>query len=62
VLGNYSATAVATGVKFSAPFVHTWTLADGKIVRLQQVADTLIVQRALGWVKASDNENSKQAT
>jgi uncharacterized protein len=53
VLGNYSATATATGVDFSAPFVHTWTLADEKMVRLQQLANTMIIQRALGWIKAS---------
>ena len=54
VLGNYSATAAATGVPFSAPFVHTWTLADEKMVRLQQLANTMIIQRALGWIKASE--------
>jgi ketosteroid isomerase-like protein len=29
-------------------FAHFWTLRDGKVVRLQQTADTLLIAQALG--------------
>ena len=34
--------------RVQARFAHFWTLRDGKIVRLQQTADTLLIARALG--------------
>ena len=47
-LGTYSARANATGSLFRARFAHVWTLRDRVIVRLQQVADTVQLARALG--------------
>jgi ketosteroid isomerase-like protein len=46
-LGNYSGRAKATGKEFTARFAHVWTLQGGKIVRLQQCADTVQVTGAL---------------
>jgi uncharacterized protein len=46
-LGTYSARAIATGRTFKARFAHVWTLRDGVIIRLQQVADTVQLARAL---------------
>jgi ketosteroid isomerase-like protein len=46
-LGNYTGWAKGTGKKFTARFAHVWTLQGGKIVRLQQCADTVQVTRAL---------------
>ncbi|RYY81418.1 MAG: nuclear transport factor 2 family protein [Comamonadaceae bacterium] len=46
-LGHYSGTYKATGKSFRAPFVHAWTLRDGRIVRFVQYVDTVLVQRAL---------------
>lgn len=46
-LGHYSGTYKATGKHFRAPFVHAWTLRDGRIVRFVQYVDTVLVQRAL---------------
>lgn len=46
-LGHYSGTYKATGKAFRAPFVHAWTLRDGRIVRFVQYVDTVLVQRAL---------------
>src|SRR5262245_51960647 len=46
-LGSYSGRAKATGREFTARFTHVWTLRGGKIVRLQQCADTVQVTRAL---------------
>src|SRR5262249_31946332 len=46
-LGNYSGRATRTGKRFTARFVHVWTLRDGLIVRLQQCADTVQLARAL---------------
>jgi ketosteroid isomerase-like protein len=46
-LGNYSGRARKSGKRFTARFVHVWTLQDGRIVRLQQCADTIQLARAL---------------
>lgn len=46
-LGQYSGTYRKTGKSFSAPFVHVWSVRDGKAVRFQQHTDTAVVQRAL---------------
>src|SRR4029450_9582766 len=40
-LGSYAGRAKATGKEFTARFAHVWTLRGGKIVRLQQCADTV---------------------
>lgn len=46
-LGSYTGRANATGKPFAARFAHVWTLQDGRIVRLQQCADTIQLARAL---------------
>jgi uncharacterized protein len=46
-LGTYFGRAKATGKEFTARFAHVWTLRNGKIVRLQQCADTVQIARAL---------------
>jgi uncharacterized protein len=46
-LGNYSGRAKATGRDFTARFAHVWTVQGGRIIRLQQCADTVQVVRAL---------------
>ena len=46
-MGSYTGRAKATGKHFTARFTHVWTLQGGKIVRLQQCADTVQVARAL---------------
>jgi ketosteroid isomerase-like protein len=46
-LGSYSGRARRTGKRFTARFVHVWTLQEGLIVRLQQCADTVQLARAL---------------
>src|SRR5262245_41641213 len=46
-LGTYSGRAKDTGRDFTARFAHVWTLHDGKIVRLQQCADSVQLVRAL---------------
>src|SRR5262245_66148327 len=45
-LGHYVGRAKATGRDFAARFAHVWTLQGGKIVRLQQCADTAQLVRA----------------
>jgi len=47
VIGSYSAKANATGKTFKARFAHVWTMSNGVIARLQQVADTAQLARAL---------------
>ena len=34
--------------KAQARFAHFWTIRDGKVVRLQQTGDTLLIAQALG--------------
>jgi uncharacterized protein len=46
-LGFYSARARTTGKSFKARFTHVWTVRNGVIVRLQQCADTVQLEKAL---------------
>ena len=46
-IGTYSAKVRATGKTFKARFAHVWTMRNGVIARLQQVADTVQLARAL---------------
>jgi ketosteroid isomerase-like protein len=46
VLGRYRGIAKETGKKLDVPFVHVWTMRDGKAVRFRQFLDTA------GWVEA----------
>jgi ketosteroid isomerase-like protein len=46
VLGRYRGTAKGTGRKLDVPFVHVWTLRDGRAVRFRQFLDTA------GWNEA----------
>ena len=46
-IGAYTAKAKANGKTFKARFAHVWTMRNGVIARLQQVADTVQLSRAL---------------
>ncbi len=46
VLGRYRGVAKETGKRLDVPFVHVWTVRDGKAVRFRQFLDTA------GWVAA----------
>lgn len=46
VLGRYRGVAKGTGKLLDVPFVHVWTMRDGKAVRFRQFLDTA------GWVEA----------
>jgi ketosteroid isomerase-like protein len=45
-LGHYEGTT-KTGTDVRVRFIHLWTLRDGKLTRLRQAADSLVVDRAL---------------
>jgi ketosteroid isomerase-like protein len=45
--GVYSGTYRATGKAMTATFAHLYTLKDGKIVRMEQYVDSLLVNRAI---------------
>jgi ketosteroid isomerase-like protein len=45
--GVYSGTYNATGKSMRAAFAHLYELKDGKITRMMQYVDTLLVHRAL---------------
>jgi len=46
--GRYTGTYKATGRSMNPQVAHLWTLADGQVVRFQQLVDTLAVARATG--------------
>jgi len=48
VIGRYAGSWRATGAAMNPQAAHIWTLADGKVVRFQQLVDTLAVARAMG--------------
>ena len=47
VLGHYFG-VTTKGRNVQARFAHFWTIRDGKVVRLQQTGDTLLIAQALG--------------
>ena len=47
VLGRYFG-VTKKGRKVQSRFAHFWTIRDGKVVRLQQTGDTLLIAQALG--------------
>lgn len=46
--GRYTATHKESGDKLDAPFVHSWTLDDSRIVAFQQYTDTEQHVRLMG--------------
>ena len=40
VVGRYRGTGAASGERLDMPVVHVWDVADGKIARFRQFADT----------------------
>ena len=47
MFGRYKATARATGKPLDVQAAHTWWLEGGKVVRFQQMVDTLALTQAL---------------
>ncbi|MDA8449467.1 nuclear transport factor 2 family protein [Acidovorax sp. NCPPB 3859] len=45
--GVYSGTYKATAKSMQAPFAHLYEIRDGKIVRMSQYVDTVLVAKAL---------------
>jgi ketosteroid isomerase-like protein len=45
--GVYSGTYKATSKSMRAPFAHLYEIKNGKIARMTQYVDTVLVQRAL---------------
>lgn len=50
VTGRLSGAYKATGRKFDVQMAHFWTLTDGKLVRFQELTDTLAIARVVGTV------------
>lgn len=46
-LGHYMGRVKNNGAEVSIPFAHVWWIREGKIVKVQQYADTALLQRAL---------------
>ena len=49
--GRYTGSYKATGRAMTPQVAHIWTLEGGKVVRFQQLVDTLAVARAVGSVE-----------
>lgn len=47
VFGRYKEVYKATGVALDIPFVHSWTVKDGKLARFQQYTDTAALVAAM---------------
>jgi uncharacterized protein len=47
-LGTYSGKYLKTGKSMSVPFAHAWEFRDGKIIRMRQYTDTMLIARSLG--------------
>ena len=47
VLGRYVG-VTKKGRRVQSRFAHFWTIRDGKVARLQQTGDTLLIAQALG--------------
>jgi ketosteroid isomerase-like protein len=58
-LGFYSGRAKATSRSFKARFAHVWTMRDGVIVRLQQCADTVQLEKALRQELSDESKQRK---
>jgi ketosteroid isomerase-like protein len=48
VFGRYRGTHRESGQRLDAPFVHHWTVADGKVSHFRQYTDTAQMVRLLG--------------
>jgi len=48
VFGRYGGTFLATGKPQDVPFVHDWTIRDGKIVGFQQYTNTAQIVSVMG--------------
>lgn len=46
VLGDYAGTHCQTGIAMTAPFVHVWTVGDGRLNRFSMYTDTAKVLEA----------------
>ena len=49
-----TATAKATGLPYDNQYCWVYEVRDGRIVHMEEYADTLIASRAMGWATASD--------
>ena len=45
--GVYSGTYNSTGKSMTSPFAHLYQIEDGKVIRMTQYVDTILVTRAL---------------
>jgi ketosteroid isomerase-like protein len=52
-LGNYKATAHATGKPYQCDWVMSFTLRDGKVTKFQEFTDTAVIAAALTATSAA---------
>jgi len=60
VTGRYKATNKASGKKLDAPFVHLWTVDEGKVTRFQQYTDTKQAAEAVIVDEQESEEDSEE--
>jgi len=61
VFGRYNETWKATGKTIDIPFVHSWTMEDGRLVAFQQYTDTAALVATMDGPAAAEAQASKQA-
>ena len=52
-LGNYKATAHATGKSYECDWVMSFTFRDGKVTKFQEFTDTAAIEAALTATSAA---------
>ena len=60
VFGRYKETWKATGETIDIPFVHSWTVEDGKLVAFQQYTDTAALVETMGGRASDTHANPHQ--
>jgi ketosteroid isomerase-like protein len=60
ILGRLTAQAKATGTAFESPFVHVWTVEDGRIVARHYYVDTPTLVQAFTGSPDVDEETRKR--
>lgn len=61
VFGRYGETWKATGVVLDIPFVHSWTVQEGRLVAFQQYTDTAALAAAMAGQAATASKSSDNA-
>lgn len=62
VFGRYDEVYKATGERLDIPFVHSWTLVDGKLAGFQQYTDTAALVAAMSRAPGAVTDSNEVAS